>query len=327
MILEQNQNISKVKQLAGSIRSAIARGEYKEGDALPSINKISTGFGLARDTVYKAFQELKEEGIIESAPTKGYFVSNTANNVFVLLDIFSPYKNDFYNELTANLPRNYKLDLYFHHHNERSFRNIILDNIGRYNLYVVTNLTNDAYSEVLDRLDNSKVLLIDLGEFKKEKFSYVCQGFDNTLYDCLSSQLEQFRKYKRLVFVFNEHSEHPKSCIPYFKKFCTDNGFDCGMITRDLAPNDVKPDTAYLIVSHADMIRCVKACRANRWRLGKEVGLVTFNDTPMLEVIEGGISVISTDFKEMGKLTAEYIKTRNKVQTYVPTKLIMRGSL
>ncbi|MDL2243756.1 GntR family transcriptional regulator [Bacteroidales bacterium OttesenSCG-928-J19] len=327
MILQLNQNISKVRQLAEMIRTSIARGEYKEGDALPSINKISAELNLARDTVYKAFQELKQSGIIESAPTKGYFVSKTANNVFVLLDIFSPYKNDFYNELTANLPQNYKLDLYFHHYNERSFENIILDNIGRYNLYVVTNLTNDVYSEVLDRLDNSKVLLVDLGKFKKDKFSYVCQGFDTTLYDCLTSQLEQFKKYKKIVFSIDENSEHPKSCIPYFKQFCNDNLFDYEVVTKDIEQIDFLPNTAYLVASHTDMIRCIKQCRKKKLELGKDVGLVTFNDTPMLEVIENGISVISTDFKQMGKLTAEYINTRNKIQTYVPTKLIMRGSL
>jgi DNA-binding LacI/PurR family transcriptional regulator len=47
----------------------------------------------------------------------------------------------------------------------------------------------------------------------------------------------------------------------------------------------------------------------------------------MLEVIENGISAISTDFKQMGKLAAEYIKKRQKIQTYVPTRLIVRGSL
>jgi DNA-binding LacI/PurR family transcriptional regulator len=62
-------------------------------------------------------------------------------------------------------------------------------------------------------------------------------------------------------------------------------------------------------------------------KVGEDVGLITLNDTPMLEIIENGISVISTDFKQMGKLAAEYIKNRQKIQTYIPTQLIIRGSL
>ncbi len=75
------------------------------------------------------------------------------------------------------------------------------------------------------------------------------------------------------------------------------------------------------------MIQVVKICREKKLKLGSDVGLITFNDAPMLEVIENGISAISSDFKQMGKLSAEFIKTRNKVQTYVTTKLIIRGSL
>ncbi|SHE73864.1 GntR family transcriptional regulator [Dysgonomonas macrotermitis] len=327
MIVEFDQNKSKVRQVADAIRTAISNGEFKEGDILPSINKISSRYSIARDTVYKAFQDLKEKGIIESAPTKGYFVSNTVNNIFVLLDIFSPYKEDLYKELTANLPLNYKLDLYFHHYNKRSFNNIILDSLGRYDMYLITNLQNDVYSEVLDRLDNSKVLLLDLGKFKKDKFSYVCQGFDTTLYDCLTSALDKFKKYKEVCFVFNSKSEHPKSCIPYFEKFCNDNNLKYNIITRDLSPFDITPETAYLVARHIDMIQIVKTCRLQNYELGKDVGLVTLNDAPMLEVIENGITCISTDFKEMGKVAAEYIKTISKVQTYIPTKLILRGSL
>ena len=327
MVLEFDQNKSKVRQLADAIRGAISSGEFKEGDALPSINKISAEHGLARDTVYKAFQELKDKGIIESAPTKGYFVSNSVNSIFVLLDIFSPYKDDLYKELTANLPFNYKLDLYFHHYNERSFKSILLNSLGKYDLYIISNLANDVYSDVLDRFDNSKVLIIDLGKFKKDKFSYVCQGFDTTLYDCLTSGLDRLKRYEELCFIINPESEHPKSSIPYFEKFCDDNSLKYKFIEREVKASDIKPKTAYLAARHIDMIEVVKICRTKNYKLGEDVGLLTFNDAPMLEVIENGITTISTNFREMGKLAAEYIKTRNRIQTYVPTKLILRGSL
>ncbi|MDR2804620.1 MAG: GntR family transcriptional regulator [Dysgonamonadaceae bacterium] len=327
MILELDNNRSKAQQLVDAISAAISNGEYKEGDALPSINKISGDFDLSRDTVYKAFQKLKSKGIIESAPTKGYFVTKTVNNIFVLLDVFSTYKDDFYRELISHLPLNYRIDLYFHQFNERLFNNLIIDSLGRYDLYIVTNYINDVYYNVLDRLDNSKVLLIDLGKFKKDKFSYVCQGFDNTLYDCLTSGLNLIRKYDELRFIFPLESDHPRSCIPFFIKFCEDNGLKHQLVRQKMKETDITPGVAYLLSRHSDVVEFVKICRAKNLKLGKDVGLMTFNDTPMLEVIENGISVISTDFKQMGKLTADYIKERQKIQTYIPTRLIVRGSL
>ena len=327
MVFKLTQNKSKVNQLVDSIRAAISGGEYKEGDALPSINKISSEFSISLDTVYKAFQNLKQKGIISSTPTKGYFVTQSGNNIFVLLDVFSSYKDDFYKELISHLPLNYRVDLYFHQYNEKLFNNLIIDSLGRYDLYVVTNYINDVYYDVLDRLDNSKVLLIDFGKFKKDKFSYVCQGFDNTLYDCLTSGLNLIKKYEELRFIFPMESEHPRSCIPFFIKFCEDNKLKHQLIRRKMKETDITPGIVYLLVKHSDVVEFVKICHVHKLKLGKDVGLITFNDTPMLEVIENGISVISTDFKQIGKLTADYIKTRHKIQTYISTRLIVRGSL
>ncbi|MDR2148894.1 MAG: GntR family transcriptional regulator [Tannerella sp.] len=327
MTFELDRNRSKVQQLANKISAAISNGEYEEGDPLPSINKLSTDFDISRDTVYKAFQKLKSKGIIESTPTKGYFVSKTVNNIFVLLDVFSSFKGDFYKELMSHLPLNYRVDLYFHQFNDKLFNNLIIDSVGRYDLYIVTNYINDVYYDVLDRLDNSKVLLVDLGKFKKDKFSYVCQGFDNTLYDCLTSGLNLIRKYDELRFIFPIESDHPRSCIPFFIKFCEDNKIKYQLIRRHMEETDIIPGIAYLVVWHSYVVDFVKICRSKNLKLGEDIGLITFNDTPMLEVIENGITVISTDFKQMGKLTAEFITTRQKIQTYIPTRLIVRGSL
>ncbi len=327
MRVEFQSNTTKVKQLADALRQAIAQGEYKEGEMLPSINKLSAELNLARDTVFKAFQELKLSGAIQSAPTKGYYVSSSINHVLVMLDIFSPYKNKLYNALTENLSPNDRLDLYFHHYNEDHFNMIIKNSLGRYNKYVVMNLLNDVYSEVLNLLDRSKVLLIDFGKFDKSGYAYVCQGFDTTLYDCLSSSSHLFLKYEKLNFVFPIDSEHPRGGIRFFHRFCEENNLGSQLIERHIRKEDIHQGEAFLVVSHMDMIEAVKICKAKKLTLGKDVGLVTFNDAPMLEVIDNGITCISVDFREMGLLAARFINHNERLQTYIPTRLIIRGSL
>jgi DNA-binding GntR family transcriptional regulator len=49
----------------------------KIGDRLPSINEISAEYYLSRDTVEKAFNELRKKGIITSVKRRGYFISST----------------------------------------------------------------------------------------------------------------------------------------------------------------------------------------------------------------------------------------------------------
>lgn len=326
--IEFSQQTTKVKQLAGAIRDAISMGEYAEGSPLPSINELSKKCNVARDTVFKAFQMLKESGIIGSTPTKGYYVASSIKQIMVMFDIFSPYKNDMYHALTNKLPANYKIDLYFHHYNRKIFDGIIRNSIGKYNLYLIMNFSNDVYSKVLDELDSNRVLLLDFGKFEKDKYAYICQGFDKTLYDCLLTGSELFKKYQQVNLFFPEEVEHPRSCIPYFEQFCRESGLPYQILTREPMRDDyVHKHHAYLIVRHSDLIDFTKICRKKGYKIGHDIGVVAFNDAPMLEVIENGITSISTDFKQMGGLASEFIHTNQRIQTYIPTRLIVRGSL
>ena len=320
------QQMSKVKQLADALSAEISIGEYAPGDPLPSINRLSRQYGVSRDTVFKAFNELKIRGVVDSAPTKGYYVCNAVHRILLLLDTYSPFKYQLHDAITKNLSTNYKVDLYFHQCSQAQFNKIIRESVGRYNLYLVMNYRNDVYSEILDLLDASKVLLLDFGKFEKDRFAYVCQGFDQTLYDCMVTGLPRFRHYKKIVLVFPDNSEHPQSCIPYFVRFCEDHGFPYDIVNR-IEPNAVETQVAYLIVKHSHLIDFVKLARNRKWKLGKDVGVVVYNDEPVFEILDNGISVISTDFDMMGVVAAKFILTGEHPQVYIPTRLILRGSL
>jgi hypothetical protein len=47
----------------------------------------------------------------------------------------------------------------------------------------------------------------------------------------------------------------------------------------------------------------------------------------MYEIIENGITVISTDFAMMGQQAAEFVKSREKIQEVIPARMIVRNSL
>ena len=64
------QQTTKVKQLADLLSQEISMGKYKSDCTLPSINKLSREYQVSRDTVFKAFIDLKDRGIIDSTPGK-----------------------------------------------------------------------------------------------------------------------------------------------------------------------------------------------------------------------------------------------------------------
>lgn len=61
-------------QLADIIRTRITAGDIEIGRRIPSMTELEAEFGLARNTIQKAFDVLKAEGIVEAERGRGLFV-------------------------------------------------------------------------------------------------------------------------------------------------------------------------------------------------------------------------------------------------------------
>lgn len=53
------------QQIVYAIKTAVAKGQLKEGDRVPSVRDISQELGVNPNTVQKAIAELKNQGIVE----------------------------------------------------------------------------------------------------------------------------------------------------------------------------------------------------------------------------------------------------------------------
>ena len=324
--LEEGSSQTKLQQLIHAVSEAINLGILKEGDFLPSVNQLSKDAGISRDTIFKAYSILKQRSIISSTPTKGYFVASESYRVFVLLDDFSGFKEQLYKSFRANLPDNYSVDLLFHHYNPEVFNQLILNSIGRYSMYIVMNIDNKNLEEVVRKIDPKKLLILDMGSDPKNEISYLTQDFNQAVYDCLNSGLELIQKYKEFVLVFPQNTPHPVETIDAFNRFCDDNLIN-HMVLDQIENREVQPGQAYLVIKDSDLVKIVKDCKKNAYKIGTEVGIISYNDSPMKEIVGAGITVISTDFVRMGKDCANFIVAKNKVNEVMPTQLIIRGSL
>lgn len=326
MKLEFNHKNTKVKQLADYIQRAISVKELMPGDKLPPINTISKQYKISRDTVFKAFNELKTRGLIESVHGKNYFVSYQVKNVLLILDEYTLFKDVLYNTLVSRLPTGYKIDLWFHQYNEHLFNNIVQESYGMYNKYLIMNYSNEMLAESLSKIDPEKLLLLDFGKFNKEGLSYVCQDFDQGFYDALNEEKEDFKKYKRIVFLFDKKHKHPQSSKEYFTKFCFDNNFEFEIIDSFTSKTPVLKDTLYIIIKQTDMVEVIKRSKTDKLKVGKDFGVIGYNNNPFYEVIEGGIATISIDWEKMGDLAADFVTSGKHVACYLPTKIIKRNS-
>ena len=323
---DETSSLTKLQQVIHSVTEAISLGILKEGNIMPSINQMNRESGISRDTIFKAYSILKKRSIIASTPTKGYFVASESFRVFVLLDDFSAFKEQLYQSFRANLPDNYSVDLLFHHYNPEVFNQLILNSLGRYSMYIVMNIDHKNVEEVVRKIDTQKLLILDMGFDPKHEISCLTQDFNQAVYDCLNSGLSLIHKYQELILVFPTNTPHPVETISAFKRFCIDNQLNHTILDQ-IENREVQAGQAYLVIKDSDLVKIVKDCRKNGYQIGSQVGILSYNDSPMKEIVGSGITVISTDFVRMGRECAKFIVTHEKVNQVIPTHLIIRGSL
>lgn len=74
MSIDRDGPIPPYRQIAGILRQRIEAGEIPPGRRIPSLVELEAEFEVARDTLRKAVQVLKDEGLVETVTGMGVFV-------------------------------------------------------------------------------------------------------------------------------------------------------------------------------------------------------------------------------------------------------------
>lgn len=69
--------------LAGTLRAQISEGRYRDGLRLPTEQELSDEYGLSRQTVRRAFQDLVAEGVVYRVPGRGTFATEQSNGRYL----------------------------------------------------------------------------------------------------------------------------------------------------------------------------------------------------------------------------------------------------
>jgi DNA-binding transcriptional regulator YhcF (GntR family) len=325
-LINENSRHLKFKQLVDAVMHAISENRLKPGDMLPSVNALMKDCNLSRDTVFKAYAELKKNGIVESVPNRGYFVAKHFTKVLLFIDTFKAYKEVLYHSFRDRLRKDITVDLHFHHYNPHVFETIIRESLGKYSAYVIMNFDHVKVSKAIKKIPPEKLLVIDWRINCPEEISYVRQDFGEPVYEQFSQNIDLIRKYKRFILNYPPFTFHPRDTIAWFEKFCTDFNVPHKVISDQQEFVPEKGDL-YLLVSDRTLARFLDYCQVKGLEIGEDVGVISYNETPMKKYVKNGISVLSTDFEEMGAKAAEFANTNQPVFTTIPTRLKLRTSL
>ncbi len=327
--VKENIDIPKYKQIVHSVEKALLDHTLRKGDRLPSINSIRNKNSISRDTVLLAFNELKIRGIVQSVAGKGYYIKNEnikiKQRVFLLFDELNAFKEDLYKSFLKNLTKNIEVDIYFHHFNPDVFSKLIYDSIGNYSQYIImpANLKNTEI--VIDKLPGEKVIILDQLPTELSKYASIYQNFEKDIYTALQKEVKLLKKYDKFIFVFSKYKQ-PQGLLTGFQKFCKEYNIDCDTIPS-MENREISNREVYLIPDDLNLIRIIMKIKENNFELIENIGVISYNETLLKEIVQDGITTISTDFKYMGKRLAQMLFEKEKSKIENPSKLILRNSI
>ena len=327
--LKDKSGIPKYKQIIASIEDAIIKGALKKGDKLPSLNSIKNQHSLSRDTVVAAFNELKTRGIVQSIVGKGYYVTSedikVNQKIFLLFDELNSFKEDLYNSFLTGMGENVQVDIFFHHFNTDVFSKLINDNAGDYSYYIIMPANIKGTENVISRLPNDKVYILDQMHLELMAYPSIHQNFKKDIYQGLQEGLKQIKKYKKVILLYNKERQ-PKGILDGFNLFCTHNNIQSEIIDT-LKDRALSKGELYILLDDKNLIRIIKQIKEEQLTLVQDIGIISYNDTLLKEIVEGGITTISTNFNLMGHRLAEMILNNEFAQIENPNSLIIRKSL
>ena len=81
---EWNDSQPIYRQLRNRVVAMILDGVLKEGDPLPSVRNVAAEYRVNPLTVLKGYQQLVDEGLVESRRGRGIFINAGARNLLLM---------------------------------------------------------------------------------------------------------------------------------------------------------------------------------------------------------------------------------------------------
>jgi len=333
--IDEESITPKYLQIANSVLHAIEINAIAKDYLLPSINDLSYELEISRDTAEKALRYLKSLGVIGSVPGKGYFIANTdfkqPIKVFLLFNKLSVHKKMIYDSFVSKLGDQAAIDFFIYNNNFSLFKKLMEKNKKNgYTHYVIIPHFlegGDSANDVINEIEGGHLILLDkiIPGINREHGA-VYENFEQDIYGALKDALPQLSKYQTLKIIFPEYTYHAIEILKGFHFFCSEFAFN-HKVVQNIAGEPVNEGEVFINLMEDDLVVLLEKIQNTDLKVGKDVGIISYNETPWKRFMLDGITTISSDFKKMGEMVADMILNNDMQHVEVPFKLTMRNSL
>ncbi|WP_262248621.1 GntR family transcriptional regulator [Parapedobacter soli] len=324
----------KYQQLANAIISAIENGNIKKDEMLPSINELSYALEISRDTAEKGYKHLKQLEVLGSVPGKGYYVTNAdfkrKLQIVLFFNKLSAHKKIVYDAFVDAIGSDASVDFYVYNNDLSLFRKLLENLRQTYTHYVIIPHFiegRDKAGEIINNIPKEKLVLVDkLVPEVGGEYAAVYENFEKDIYNALEQAKERLSKYHTLKLIFPDKSYFPKGIIKGFYRFCQQYAFN-HLLVSDISDEPISAGEVYINLMEDDLVKLLDRIIPLKLKIGRDVGIISYNETPLKKFILDGITTISTDFKRMGETAARLILEDTQRHEEVPFYLTLRQSI
>ena len=339
ILINKDSNSPLYKQIVEFIISCIISGKVSTGEILPSMNELAEELDISKETVKKAYAVLRDLRYIEPKQGKGFFICNpeeTSNKrILVLFDKLSTYKEILFNAMAAEIGKEAQITILLHNQNIDLLEYYLNENLDKYDYYVITphfaldDSTQKRVVKQINRIPNRKLIMLD--HWLKDipgNYGAVYQDFSHDIYDGLSQGLDKIRKIGKLnVITLPSSLYHSQICLS-IKRFCRDNDINVTFQSSG-SKNLVEKGGIYLLLNSqldTSLLDIVKEAKRKKLEIGKDFYIISYNESPINELVLGGLTTVSSDFALMGRMAARMILNQTISKEKCPFRMIRRAT-
>jgi DNA-binding transcriptional regulator YhcF (GntR family) len=329
--INRDSDSPKYQQIADSLMGFIESGTLKVGDKLPSIDIVSRDNKVSKQTVVQAYKHLRTNGIIVSSKKRGFYVQTNVTGkkwrVLVLFNIMSPSKEIMYRGIVDTLKDQAQIELFFHNYNFEMFENIIRSKANMFHYFIVMPHFSPVSSDVLSVIPPERLIILDRPlRIPIDNASSIHQDFKADVYDALTLNKDKILKYKRIIVLAPGDKNLPEAIFDGVKNFGASNRLSV-QVTDEVHPKMLQPGTLFITLTEDLLINSIELQQQTKLKLGKDIGIISYNENPLKRILAGGIATLSSDFEQMGRTAAACIIDKKIRIVRNPFRLIIRKSV
>ena len=325
------------KQLVTQVERSLHNGRLRAGEQIPSMNELAAELDISRETVKKAYGILVEKNLIVPKQGKGFYAADlqTAGRpqVLVIFDKFSVYKQILFNAFAESLSGKAEVTIVNHDQSLDLLEYYLDNNLDHFDYYVVTpHFPLDAASQAravkqLSRIPNRKLIMLDRLQpgYPGNNFGAVYQDFENDIYEGLNQGLAVSPPILNLRVITLPSSLYGPCIRKGVDRFSLENGIPVEYLQS--APEIIHPGDLFLVLNSqldAGLVSLTHVIESAHLQIGKDVRIISYNEFDMNELVLGGLTTVSTDFVQMGRLAAEMILDRHMRKVHCPFRMNKR---